>query len=176
MRLNPLPPKEYARRITRLQEELKKEGLDALIGYSSECESDTIRYLTGFWPFFDFSGIIVPAGGKTVVVTGGPESLEFAKVFSSVPDIRVNPLFVETSAPEWVPQVSGESFVSLLPKVCGGTPKRIGVANWNIFPHIIFEDLKKAAPKAEFVPADEILLKVKMIKSDVEIPYICSVP
>jgi Xaa-Pro aminopeptidase len=172
MRRKPLPAAEYARRVARLQEELKKADLDVLVGYSCECESATTRYLTGFWPFFDFAGIIVPAKGKAVLVTGGPESLEFAKAFSHTPDIRVNPLLVETSPPKWVPEVSGESFATLLPRACGGTPKRVGVANWNTFPHILFADLRKGAPRAEFVPADEVLLRVKAIKSDAEIPYI----
>lgn len=172
MRLKPLPPSEYAARIAKVQAELRKEGLDCLVGYSSESESGTTRYLTGFWPFFDFAGIIVPAKGKAVLITGGPESLWFARKFAHVPEIRVNPLFVETSAPEWVPQVSGESFKTLLPRACGGVPKRIGLANWNIVPFPIYEDLKKAAPKAEIVPADDLLLRVQMIKTEKEIPYI----
>ena len=172
MRLKPLPSTEYAGRITKLQAELKKAGFDCFVGYSSESETGTTRYLAGFWPFFDFAGIIVPAEGKAVLITGGPESFEFAKKFSSAPEIRINQLFVETSAPEWVPQVSGESFKTLLPRACGGTPKRVGVANWNIFPKMIHDDLQAAAPTAEFVPADDLLLRVQMIKTDAEIPYI----
>ena len=143
-----------------------------MVGYGCECESTTIRYLAGFWPFFDFAGIIVPVRGKAVLLTGGPESLEFAKTFCKATEIRVNPLLVETSPPEWVPDVSGESFAALLPRACGGAPRRVGIANWNIFPNILFEDLKKGAPNAEFVPADDILLRVKAVKSDAEIPYI----
>jgi len=172
MRRDPLPASEYARRVSRVQDELKTLGLDCLVGYASECESATSRYLTGFWPFFDFAVVIVPAVGSAALVTGGPESFEFAKAFSSVPQILINPLLVETSPPDWVPEVQGESFKTLLPKVCGKAPKRVGVANWNIFPHVVFEDLKAGAPVAEFVPADDVLLKVQTIKSDVEIPYI----
>ena len=172
MRLAPLPASEYADRVARLQQELRKESLDVLVGYSCECESGTTRYLADFWPFFDFAGIIVPAEGQAVLVTGGPESLEFAKTFAKAPQIKVDPLFVESSAPDWVPQVSGESFATLLPEACGGTPKRVGVANWNICPYPIFEELKAAAPNAEFVDADDVFLRVRALKSDVEIPYI----
>lgn len=172
MRLKPLEQSEYKARIKKLQKELKKEGLDVLVGYSSECESATSRYLTGFWPFFDFSAVVVPQKGNAVLVTGGPESLEFARAFSKVPGIRVNPLLVETSAPEWVPKVSGESFSKILPRACGSVPKSIGIANWNIFPYILFEDLMRAAPEAEFVPADELLLRIQAIKTEAEIPYI----
>ena len=172
MGMEPLPESEYLDRIARVQRELKAEGLDVLVGYSSECESATSRYLTGFWPFFDFAAVMVPAKGRAVLVTGGPESLEFAQEFAKGVDICVNPLFVETSPPEWVPEVSGEGFETLLPRVCGGRPQRVGVANWNIFPHVAFEEMKEAAPEAEFVPADDLLLRVASIKSDAEIPYI----
>jgi Xaa-Pro aminopeptidase len=172
MRLEPIPESEYRRRIDKLQKVLQEEDIDVLVGYSSECESATSRYLSGFWPFFDFSSVVVPKKGKAVLVTGGPESLEFARVFSKIPTIRVNPLLVETSAPEWVPQVTGESFSRIIPEVCGSVPKRIGVANWNIFPHVLLEDLKKAAPKAEIIQADDLLLRVQSVKSEAELPYI----
>ena len=124
MRLEEIPRSEYARRVARVQEELKKADLDVLVGYSSECESGTTRYLAGFWPFFDFAAVVVPAEGKAALVTGGPESLEFAKAFSRADEICVNPLLVETSAPDWVPQVEGESFKTILPRLCGAAPKR----------------------------------------------------
>jgi Xaa-Pro aminopeptidase len=172
MRLDPLPKSEYARRIARVQEELLKQDLDVLVTYSSECESGTSRYLTGFWPFFDFASVVVPATGHAVLVTGGPESFEFAKAFSVVPECAVNPLLVETSAPDWVPETSGESFAAILPRACGRVPRRIGMANWNTMPHIVWEDVRQAAPGAVLVPADDLLIGVQAIKSAVEIPYI----
>jgi len=172
MRFKPIPFSEYADRIGRLQKELKKENLDVFVGYSSECESSTSRFLTGFWPFFDFASIIIPAEGKAALVTGGPESFDFAKIFSNIPEICVNPLLVETSSPTWIPEVANENFSTILLRVCDYTPKRIGIGNWNIFPYILFEDLKKASPTAEFITADEILLRIQAIKSEVEIPYI----
>ena len=172
MRLKPLPASEYARRIARVQEELAKFGLDVLVTYSSECESGASRYLTGFWPFFDFASVVVPVTGDAILVTGGPESLEFAEAFSTVPSCAVNPLLVETSAPDWVPETSGESFKSILERACGGAPDRIGIGNWNTIPHIIWEDIKAASPKAELVQADDLLVNIQAIKSEVEIPYI----
>lgn len=172
MRPPPLPASEYERRIARVQAELAAEKLDALIGYSSECESATCRYLAGFWPFFDFACVVVPAQGRAVLVTGGPESLEFARSFSPVADVVVNPLLVETSPPEWVPKVGGESFRTLLPRICGTPLRRIGVTNGNIVPHVVIEDLRAAAPDAELVAADEVLLRVQRIKSAAEIPLI----
>ena len=172
MRLPPLPLSEYESRIARLQAELQRAGLDVFVGYSSESESATSRYLAGFWPFFDFCCVVVPARGSAALVTGGPESYEFAMKFARAVQVRINPLLVETSAPEWVPEVNGESFRTLVPAVCGFTPRRIGIGGWNIFPHPLYEDLLSASPGAELVPADELLLKVQSVKTDTEIPYI----
>ena len=172
MRLDSLPVSEYERRVKALQDQLRKERIDVLIGYSSECESATSRFFTGFWPFFDFASVVIPAEGDAVLVTGGPESLEFAKAFSTVPVIKVNPLLVETSPPDWVPEVSGESMERIVFEALGREPKRVGIANWNIFPRLLLEDLGKAVKKAEIVPADDLVLRVQAVKSAVEIPYI----
>lgn len=172
MRLPLLPVSEYEGRIARLQAEMAKASLDVFVGYSSESESAISRYLTGFGPFFDFCATVVPARGKAALVTGGPESFEFASRFARGVDIRINPLLVESSPPEWVPDVNGESFRSLIPTVCGSAPRRIGVGGWNIFPHSLFEDLRTAAPGAELVRADDVILRVQAIKTEAEIPYI----
>lgn len=166
-----LPAQEYSRRISDLQAEMNRERLELFIGYSSESESGTSRYLTGFWPFFDFAGVVVPAGGEPALITGGPESYEFARVFAHVPRIYINGLFVESSAPEWVPNVEEEELSAILRKLCHGA-RRIGVANWNLFPHAILQQVEAAFPGAELVKADDVLLRVQSIKSEPEVPLV----
>ncbi len=172
MRIEPLKLKDYEKRIKRFQEELKRSDIDLFIGYSSECESATSRYLSGFWPFFDFAAVLVPAEGDMALVTGGPESLEFAKESSFTQNIFINPLLVETSAPEWVIDVEGENFSKIIPKVCAKRPNRVGIGNYNIFPNVLLEDIKEALSGCEIIPADDILLRVQAVKEDCEIPFI----
>jgi Xaa-Pro aminopeptidase len=172
MRLDPMPKAEYESRIKRLQNELALNDIDVFIGYSSESESGTSRYLSGFWPFFDFVSIIVPVNGLPALVTGGPESYDFAKEFSAIENIYIDPLYVESSAPEWVLKKPQQNLAKILAQVCNSKPKKIGIANGNIFPYLIFSELKEFAPDAEFVSADNLLLNVQSIKSDIEIPYI----
>ena len=172
MRTLMIPDSDYERRIARLQEEMDKADLDVLVTYSSESESASSRYLADFWPFFDFAGVMVPREGPPALITGGPESFEFAKQFSRIRNIHIHPLFVETSAPDWVPKVEYEDLGSILAAVCGKPPRRIGVTDWNIFPHPVFLDLQKAAADAEIVPADDVLLRVKVIKSEYEMAVI----
>ena len=64
-----------------------------------------------------------------------------------------------------MPPVTYESFTSILDSVCRQSSRRVGITDWNVFPHLIFEDLAKAAPGAEFVPADDVLLAVRALKS-----------
>jgi len=172
MRLEKLPDSEYAGRINRLQGQLRDNGLDALVAYSSECESGVVRYFTGFWPFFDFTSLIVPAQGEAVLLTGGPESFDFAQRDSGIANIRIHPLLVETSAPEWIRSESEENYSTVFRDIFSRTPRKIGISNWNIFPRILFDDLKNAAPGASFVPADQLVLNVQNIKTQAEIPYI----
>jgi Xaa-Pro aminopeptidase len=172
MRTPMIPDADFRRRITRLQEEMAKADLDVLITYSSESEPASSRYLADFWPFFDFAGVVVPREGEPTLVTGGPESFEFASQFSRIHSVRIHPLFVESSAPDWVPPVEYEDFASILSAVFPGKIRRVGVTDWNIFPFPIFADLQKAAPDAEFVQADDVLLRVRAVKSEYELAVI----
>ncbi|MDD3520974.1 MAG: Xaa-Pro peptidase family protein [Actinomycetota bacterium] len=172
MRMDPIKPQEYAERVKKLQNELKASQVDLFIGYSSECESASSRYLTGFWPFFDFVAVIVPSEGNAALVTGGPESRDFAEAFSSVPNIFINPLLVETSAPEWVPKVINLDLKDIITKIHNSPIKKIGIGNWNIFPHTLFKELENLFPDVEFVNADALLLNIQAVKTQAELPYI----
>jgi Xaa-Pro aminopeptidase len=71
-----------------------------------------------------------------------------------------------------VPKVTEMNFKEILSKICKKIPVKIGIGNWNIFPHILFEELKESMPNAVFMPADNLLLDIQKIKTKNEIPYI----
>jgi Xaa-Pro aminopeptidase len=167
-----IPDSDYERRVERLQKEMVNADLDVILTYSSESEPASSRYLADFWPFFDFAGVVVPREGPPALITGGPESYEFAEQFSRIRALHIHPLFVESSAPDWVPEVEYEDLASILSSVCSSPPHRIGVTDWNIFPHPIYVDLQKAAPGADIVPADDVLLRARAIKSEYEMAVI----
>ncbi|MBP8932855.1 MAG: aminopeptidase P family protein [Candidatus Atribacteria bacterium] len=164
---------DFQRRVNSLQEEMRKENVDLWVGYSSESEASITLYLAGFQPFFDFAGVMVPREGEAVLITGGPESYEMAREFSRIKKILIHGLFVETSAPEWVPDTEILDFSNLIPQVMGSIrPKKIAISQWNTFPYIIFKDLIKNVPNAEIVSGDKMLLQVRQIKSEEEITVI----
>lgn len=164
---------DFQHRVVRLQEEMRKEEVDLWVGYASESEPSISLYLAGFQPFFDFSGVIVPREGEAALITGGPESFEMAKEFSRIRKVLIHDLFVETSAPEWVSYAKALDFSSILPQVLGDIkPRKVAISQWNTFPYVIFQDLVKNVPDASIVSGDEMLLRVRQIKSEEEIEVI----
>ncbi|MBM4029508.1 MAG: hypothetical protein FJ280_29540, partial [Planctomycetes bacterium] len=114
MRTPIIPDSDFRQRVTRLQAEMARADMDVLVTYSSESEPASSRYLADFWPFFDFAAVVVPREGEPVLVTGGPESFEFARQFSRIVNLHIHPGLVESSAPDWVPPVVHENFASII--------------------------------------------------------------
>ena len=77
---------------------------------------------------------------------------------------------MESSAPDWVPEVKCEDFV-IDPCFClQSAAAAHWLTDWNIFPHPLIADLQAAAPKAKLVPADDVLLKVRCISWNTRSP------
>jgi Xaa-Pro aminopeptidase len=149
---------------------MAEAGIDVLITHACECESANVRYLSNFWAVFDFAGVIVPIEGDAILFTGGPESYDFARRFAQIDDIRINPLYVETSAPEWDKETDSCSYGDLFDEFRHRfVIKQIGVANTNILPYRIMNEIRSAAKDATIVSADDLLLKLRWTKSPNEI-------
>lgn len=165
-----IPKQEYLNRIIKIQEGMDKQGVDLLVTHACECESSNVRYLSNFWAVFDFVGVLIPRKGSAMLLTGGPESYDFSVQFSQIDDIRIHPLYVETAAPEWDKPTNAYNYSIILEELSQRHPiKTIGIANQNIIPHAIMQDIEKAAGDARFVDAQKIINDVRVIKSDNEI-------
>jgi len=162
---------EYDQRVACVQKEMQKEGIDLLVAHACECESANVRYLTNFWAVFDFVGVLVPREGKPILLTGGPESYDFAKEFAQIDDIRVHPLYVETSAPEFDKPAEAFDFTMILEELRKRLPIRtIGMANPNIIPEKIVEDIKKGAGAGvRYVDAQDTIMRCRWHKSEGEV-------
>ena len=161
---------EYCQRIERLQKRMQADGIDILLTHACECESANVRYLSGFWAVFDFAGVLIPREGDAVLLTGGPESYDFAVQFSNITNVRVHPLYVETCAPEWDKPTNPYDFKRILDEYRKSfSIKKIAVSNSNTIPHIIFENLIKGAGDAEIIKADDFIIKDRIYKSPQEI-------
>ena len=165
-----IPKEEYGQRIKRVQSRMQNEEIDVILTHACECESANVRYLSGFWAVFDFVGVLIPRAGNAILLTGGPESYDYAVQFAYLDDIRIHPLYVETSAPEWDKPTNTYDFKTIFDEFRKEFKiKRIAIANSNIIPHNIYEDLRCGAPDAEIIEADDIIMKERVIKSTHEI-------
>ena len=165
-----LKHEEYDARIARVQQKMREKGVDLLVSHACECESATVRYLTNFWAVFDFVGVLVPAEGKPILLTGGPESYDFAVKFAQIDDVRVHPMYVETCAPEWDKPTHPWSYRMILDELRERMPiRKIGIANVNTIPHVIYADIEKGAEGAEIVPCEDIILDLRSVKTEGEI-------
>ena len=108
------------------------------------------------------------------MLTGGPESYDFAKEFAQIDDIRVHPLYVETSAPEFDKPADAFDFTMILDELRQRfSIKTIGIANPNIIPNKIMEDIKKGAgEEVRYVDAQETIMHCRWRKSAGEIALI----
>lgn len=165
-----MPAAEYKQRIEKVQSAMQAQNLDLLVAHACGCESATVRYLTDFWAVFDFAGVLIPASGQPVMLTGGPESYDFAVQFAQIPQVRIHPLYVETSAPQWDKPAQAVSFSQILAQMNALQPlRRIGIANVNTIPHVIYHEIEQAAPQAQIVAAEGLIMALRAYKSPAEI-------
>ncbi|MCM8817370.1 MAG: Xaa-Pro peptidase family protein [Candidatus Omnitrophica bacterium] len=163
-----IPDAEFISRWEKVQQGVRKKGLDLLIAYSNEADFANVRYLSDYWPIFESAGVIVPAEGEPALLIG-PESETFARDSSRIKKIYKMIEYRESAEPEY-PGIQVDTFSSIFSEMFGGRkPKRIGIASYQIFPLPVYEGLKKAAPDAQFVKSDEIIVDLRIIKSPVEL-------
>ncbi len=79
-----IPTSEFQERIRRVQAELARRGLDALLAFGSEAEPQFVRYLSDHWPAFETAAVLIPVEGEAMLLIG-PESLTYAQARSKIP-------------------------------------------------------------------------------------------
>ena len=165
-----IPRSEYDQRVKNVQAEMARKDLDVYILHACGCESANVRYLTNFWAVFDFVGVVVPKEGKPIFLTGGPESYDYAKQYAQIDDIRVHPMYVETSAPEWDKPTDPNDFSKIFAELRQRfAVKRVGIGNTNTIPYQIMTDILKGAGDVEIVNDDMLMMRLRVMKSENEI-------
>lgn len=163
-----IPNEEFRERIKRIQNELAKKDLDALITFGGEAEPQNVRYLSDYWPAFETASVLVPVEGEPILVIG-PESETFARGWSKIEKIRRILEYRESSEPEY-PGERLTTFEDLFDEVSNGRGlDRLGISGYSIMPVPIYEGIKDTLKGKEIVRADDILINMRMVKSKNEI-------
>ncbi|MDD3926435.1 MAG: Xaa-Pro peptidase family protein [bacterium] len=163
-----IPAEEFKLRQKRAQEMVREAGLDALLVHSHEADFANARYLSDYWPIFESAGVVIQSEGDPMLIIG-PESETFARDHSTIPDIKKILYYREAAEPDY-PDIVIDSFEEVFASVNNGKGvKKLGIAGWTAMPISVYEALRNALPGVEIVKADDIMYRLRMIKSDNEI-------
>lgn len=160
---------EFANRITRIQDAMASEGLDAMMVYGDEYRKENLRYVCNFWPIFERGACFIPRCGQPIVV-GAPEGEAYAREMSVWQDVRNIKEFACVSVPEEIdyPVSTFSSLRSIALEILAGG-KRLGLVGvWDISAPIL-ERIRNSVPGLEVVDCGHILHGMRMMKSPAEI-------
>lgn len=159
-----IPDSEFSERTKNLQSVLANTVLDAILIFSTESEPAGVRYFSDYWPSFETAGVLVSKTGKPILLIG-PESLTFAKSRSKIEDIIKMKDFRESSNPDY-PGTRLTTWKELF-----GSLKitKLGIAGWNLIPHMIFMNMGEVLGMENLSDADELVRKLTIKKSPAEL-------
>ena len=162
-----LPDNEFVSRWQRVQQEIRKQGLDAVLVHSHEADFANVRYLSDYWPIFESAGVLVPAEGAPSLIIG-PESETFAAARSRIKKIYKMVEYRESAEPDY-PNIKVDTFESIFREMFGKKKiKKVGLEGYQIFPLPIYQSLKKALPETKILKSN-IVSDLRIIKSPLEL-------
>ena len=164
-----IPQIEFEQRIVRIQAELERRNLDALMVYGDEYRKENLRYVCNFWPIFERAACFIPKSGLPVLA-GAPEGEIYAREMSAWEDVRNVKEFACVSVPEDIdyPLASFSSFAEILGEVLNGGKKLAIVGLWDI-PAPIMERIQGAGDNLEISDGAGIINDLRIIKTPAEI-------
>ncbi len=171
MNIVKIPEQEYKERREKAATLIREMNLDVLVVNSTEADFANVRYFSGFWPLFERAGVAISATGQSALLVG-LESKIFAKDMGCIDNIHVLMEYRESadpSAPHLIPNTFKDVFKSI---GVSGENIRIGVAAWIDTTLVIMDGIKQSYPHAQIIRADEIMVKLRSIKSPNEIACI----
>ena len=160
-----LKQSDFNARIEAAREIVKRNGLDALVVFSTECEPAQVRYFADYWPSFETAAVLIPGKGEPARLIG-PESLTYASARTRIPNVTQLMDFRESSQPDY----PGSKLPKWADVVKRYNLKKIGLSGYFLFPYTMMMPLAKAMGGLKnIVPADDIIRPLYMKKSAAEV-------
>ena len=152
-----LPQSTFEARIERIRAELDRRGLDALFVFSDEYRPGSTLYLADYYPINVIEespqGVYVPASGDVVLFLGAINAVT-AREISWISDIR----FIDTLDDFFARE-----------KARLGHPVRAGLAGEALLPVKYQRRLTNILADNDFVTADDIIQKMRLVKDPDEV-------
>ena len=156
---------DFKGRIEAAREVARRNGLDAVMVFSTECEPAQVRYFADYWPSFETAAVLIPAKGEPALLIG-PESLTYASARTKIPNVIQLMDFRESSQPDY----PGSTLPKWKDVVARYRLKKIGLSGYFLFPYTMMVPLAKAMGGIKnVVPADAMVRPLYMKKSAAEI-------
>ena len=156
---------DFRDRIEAAREIARRNKLDALMVFSTECEPAQVRYFADYWPSFETAAVLIPAKGEAALLIG-PESLTYASARTRIPNIIQLMDFRESSQPDY----PGSKLPKWKDVAQRYNLKRIGLSGYYLLPYTMMVPLAKAVGGMKnVVPADDIVRPLYMKKSAAEV-------
>lgn len=126
-----------------------------------------MRYFSNYWTLFEIAGVLIPASGEPVLLIG-PESENYARDRSVIPRVHMMVEYRESADPAY-PGVPVSSFRDAFADCGLKNPRKIGLGSYLITPAPLVASLQKSFPDAQLVPSDDLMVKLRSIKSENEL-------
>jgi len=149
---------EIDERVSRLQQELRREGLAAVICFGAHrdyCPAD-LRYLAR-WSCTDeeTSFVFVPAEGRTTLVTDAEWDLERART-----EARAQEIVFDREPARTLAGLVGE---------CAGQGDRVGLSGFEVFPAPVYLGLTDRCSGVRFEGVTAMVAALRLVKSPAEV-------
>ncbi len=161
-----IPDYEYVERLKRAQKLLNQTDLDVLLVSSNEADFANVRYFSNYWPIFEIAGVLIPRQGTPSLLIG-PESETFARDRSKIDHIYLLSEYRESADPSY-PGLGLSTFTDVFKEAGVPNPKRIGIGGSLVTTYPVIQSLQSSFLDAELVPADQIMIALRSIKSEAE--------
>jgi len=167
MNIPAIPDEEFTARRKRAAALTAEAGYDVLLVNSTEADYANVRYFCDYWPIFEIAGVAIAPTGKACTLIG-LESENYAKDRSRIPDIHMLVEYRESADPQY-PGMEASNFRKAFESIGVVNPKRIGIGGYLITTAPVLDSLRETFPDAEIVRADDIMVKMRSVKSEAEI-------
>jgi Xaa-Pro aminopeptidase len=153
-----MPVAVLEQRVARLQEAMRREGLDAVLAYTAIDRPSVVSWLTQFVPYWNEAVLVVPQrGGPVLLAAFSKRVQEWIREVSYLEDVMTAPRL-------------GEGVVSLLerrlPKLAGA---RLGLIEADEFPWTIAQSVVKALGKEAIVDASPLFAGIRQPADQAEV-------
>jgi hypothetical protein len=155
-----VPVEVLEQRVARLQQAMRREGLDAVLAHTSIARPSAVSWLTQFVPYFNEGLLVIPArGGPTLLAAFSKRVQEWIREVSYLEDV--------VTAPR-----PGEAVVALLARRIpdfAGRGAKVGIVELDEFPWSIAEPMVQGLGQAAIVDAGALFASVRQPADEAEI-------